>query len=161
MMNFKSFILIVTTIFLSNCNKADESIFVIPSGYSGYIVIFFNQQEGREKEYVENHRLYRIPNNGILKTQFSANNGWSQLPNFYKDTIDTNSLIPFALTLENLDQEEIVAYGGSVGSFMNKNKKINFVEYYVGNKRNITQLLRESESLDLSTLFDQGIPPQE
>ena len=47
-----------------------KDIFLIPKGYIGKITIQYGQVDGQEKEFEGLWRIYRIPNNGILKTNF-------------------------------------------------------------------------------------------
>lgn len=50
--------------------KASDDIFIIPANFKGTIAVIYGQENGTEKEYENSKRLYRIPQNGILKTQF-------------------------------------------------------------------------------------------
>ena len=65
-------IFFITILLLKSCvNYAEKEIIYIPDGYSGTIAIIFNQKKGLSKEYSENSRVYRIPDSGILFTQFA------------------------------------------------------------------------------------------
>lgn len=55
--------------------KAPDVIYVIPDNYRGNICILFNQSNGTNQEYSGTRRVYRIPANGLLKTQFQSNHG--------------------------------------------------------------------------------------
>ncbi|ALI98140.1 DUF6843 domain-containing protein [Rufibacter tibetensis] len=48
-------------------------IYLIPEGFKGNIYVVFNQEQGKPKEFTGLTRVYRIPENGILFTKFSAN----------------------------------------------------------------------------------------
>ena len=73
----KNLLIIVLISILTGCVKnAEPETFLIPEDYSGgVIVIIFNQKNGSVKEYDEGRRIYRIPKNGILHTQFSPVEG--------------------------------------------------------------------------------------
>jgi len=47
-----------------------KNIFLIPEGYTGRIVIIHGCKDGAPKEFDGFTRIYKIPPNGILKTQF-------------------------------------------------------------------------------------------
>lgn len=56
---------------LTGCKKYSESeTFLIPDNYTGTIVIIYNQDTGNKKDYQDDRRLYRVPSDGILYTQF-------------------------------------------------------------------------------------------
>ncbi|MBI1288715.1 MAG: hypothetical protein GC178_14185 [Flavobacteriales bacterium] len=46
--------------------------------FNGVGLVIFNQSDGLPMEFgTDDHaRIYRIPKEGVLKTQFPANNGW-------------------------------------------------------------------------------------
>lgn len=47
--------------------SAEKERHVIPQGFIGEVIIFFDQQNGKEKEYDPlHHRIYLINNDGIL-----------------------------------------------------------------------------------------------
>lgn len=51
--------------------KDEKELFLIPKDFKGTVLIIFDQKDGAEKEYDEEHRrVYKIPNSGILYTQF-------------------------------------------------------------------------------------------
>jgi hypothetical protein len=63
-------------IFYSSCiNTAEKEIILIPDGYIGRIDILFNLEGGNSPKFEKGFRVYEIPENGILKTQFKTNNG--------------------------------------------------------------------------------------
>lgn len=47
--------------------------YLIPENFRGVVYVVFDQENGKEKEYEGIHRVYRIPESGILFTQFSQN----------------------------------------------------------------------------------------
>ncbi|MGB7070289.1 MAG: hypothetical protein WBD22_12410 [Pyrinomonadaceae bacterium] len=63
----------------------DDEIFILPEGYIGFVLILHDQKNGEPGKYESGKRVYEIPSNGILKTQFSLNTGWhSPGKYFYK-----------------------------------------------------------------------------
>lgn len=47
--------------------------YLLPEDFRGVVYVVFDQEKGEEKEYEGIHRVYRIPESGILITQFSEN----------------------------------------------------------------------------------------
>jgi hypothetical protein len=49
--------------------------FLIPEDFRGVVYVVFDQKDGKEKEFEGFRRIYRVPNNGVLFTKFSENQG--------------------------------------------------------------------------------------
>ena len=73
-------------LFLSCGDQAEDTITLIPEDYVGPVLIIYNQDNGAKKEYEDGKRVYRIPENGILKTQFTENYGVQYNDYFYVDS---------------------------------------------------------------------------
>lgn len=67
-------------------NKASEDVFIIPENFKGTIAIVYGQENGNEKEFENGKRLYRIPKNGILKTQFELKGETANFGEYYFET---------------------------------------------------------------------------
>jgi len=52
-----------------------KEIYLIPKDYTGKIEIYFDQADGSAMEFEDSVRVYRIPETGVLKTQFKFNAG--------------------------------------------------------------------------------------
>lgn len=61
----------------------DDEIFILEPGFSGSVYVFYQQPNGHPIEYDRGKRIYRIPTNGVLRTQFSVNTGWHSFGEFY------------------------------------------------------------------------------
>lgn len=79
------FVAIIVTQSLVACRFGQNSIHLIPEGYIGPIIIIFDQPNGLKKRYEKGWRVYEIPNNGILKTQFGPTYGIQQHFYYYVD----------------------------------------------------------------------------
>ncbi|MEZ5039260.1 MAG: hypothetical protein R2828_05195 [Saprospiraceae bacterium] len=55
--------------------KVEPEIHLIPQGYKGLVIIDFGIINGTPPEYEGDFRIYKIPENGKLKTQFQSNLG--------------------------------------------------------------------------------------
>ena len=51
-------------------NSASDDIFLIPEDYRGQVLILYGQENGQPKEFENGWRIYRIPENGVLRTKF-------------------------------------------------------------------------------------------
>lgn len=78
-------LILATGMILNMQSKNEDEIHLLPEGYIGLVVILFNQESGAEKEYEGESRLYRIPANGILKTQFEPNDGIAAVKYFIRN----------------------------------------------------------------------------
>jgi hypothetical protein len=119
--------LIVLTMSFSCTRKAEKEKFLIPKDYRGRVVVFFDQKKGFKKEYIDKARIYRIPANGILLTQFSENPGIQSVDKneiafaFYDDSTKQEKNIPMKPL--NADPKKVYVFNGSTG-------KINDYPYY-------------------------------
>ena len=67
---------------------------MIPNGYRGEIVIFFEEPCGREPIYENGRRLYTLSNAGHLITKFKVNRGYFDREFFFVDEQGSRSKIP-------------------------------------------------------------------
>jgi len=68
--------------------KASDDIFIMTADFKGTIAVIYGQENGTEKEYENGKRLYRIPQNGILKTQFELKGETANFGEYYYLTDD-------------------------------------------------------------------------
>jgi hypothetical protein len=66
------FALMGLIIFLS---FAKREIYLIPDNLEGEVIVVFDQPDGEPEKYLDKKRLYEIPDDGILYTQFKWNSG--------------------------------------------------------------------------------------
>lgn len=55
--------------------KAEPETFLIPEGFRGEFVVFYDEQCGADPRYENDRRIYEIASNGVLVTKFPDNNG--------------------------------------------------------------------------------------
>lgn len=152
----KYILVFLLAIFSLGCNnKVEDVIFIIPKDYTGYVIILFEQENGREKEYEDQKRLYKVSENGILKTKFEAEYGVGNFPTFFYENIEGQQ-IPYKAEFERVELDNVNAFGGSVGK-ANKNLEgtsfVRFALYYIGNKEQIQKAIKESERIDYIELI--------
>ena len=61
--------------FLFSCNYSPPETFLIPEGYKGNIYVVYKQKNGEKEEFEKGRRIYRIPNTGVLFSQFKDDYG--------------------------------------------------------------------------------------
>lgn len=140
---------------LVGCNSTDKEIIIVPKDYTGYILIMFNQPDGKEEIYEGSKRVYEITQNGILKTQFSTNEGWQEFPEYYHEKISVENKLSSFVEIGKVPIDEVIGFRGSNGSIRKNSVDEDFVEfamYYVGNKSEIEEAQKEAEKLDIVKL---------
>lgn len=149
---------IFVSLFLCGCNKAEEEIIVVSKGFKGNILIIFNQASGVAAQYEEGKRIYRIPPNGILKTQLPSNDGWSKMPMFYYEEIGKKNQLPYYPVLRDVKDTSVVfAYGGSVGSVIKDIKteeRIYTTIFQIGTKSEVEELYDKAQKLNIVKLAE-------
>ena len=101
------FIPIVLGYIILEINSASKDIFLIPDNYRGEIIIHYGIENGADKERDGFWRVYKIPSNGILETQYklageSVDNGKAKF--FYvSEDGTTKRLKTYYINSENKD----------------------------------------------------------
>ena len=67
------------------CRHPEPESYYIPKGFQGRINIIFNQSKGESFKYENGRRVYLVPSNGILLTQFKDEYGIVDHQYFYVD----------------------------------------------------------------------------
>jgi hypothetical protein len=79
---------------LASCQNPEPADFLIPKGYSGRVAVVFEQKQGEKPKYANGRRIYEIPSNGILLTQFKAEFGFIDYRYFIVDSNGRQTLLP-------------------------------------------------------------------
>lgn len=142
---------------LLGCDTEEQEIIIAPRNYTGYIIVIFNQEDGKPVKYEGKKRVYEIPSDGVLKTQFNTNGGWSDYPEFYYEAMDPENKITSNILseIESLSMDTIVGFKGATGSIRKNNyddERIRFAKYYIGTKPDIKRAKEEAEKLDIVKL---------
>ena len=53
------------------CRSGEKELTLLPDGYTGPVLVLYEQRDGQPREYRGNWRIFRIPASGVLKTQFN------------------------------------------------------------------------------------------
>jgi len=145
---------LLAMLFITQCQQeVKESVYILPDNYTGYVVVIFDQPDGVEREMLNDKSVYRIPDNGILKTQDRSILGSVQRPSFYFGKVSDSKKIEFVSTAEQLPKNKVVAFGGSTGR-ANKDLEgrdaVEFIQYFIGNEGQIDIAYQAVQQLDIA-----------
>jgi len=79
-------------------SKGPSETFLIPSGYRGEIVVFFDEPCGKQVVSENGRRIYEIDKDGILITQFVKRRGLLDQEFFYVEENGIRNQLPYFLT---------------------------------------------------------------
>jgi hypothetical protein len=79
---------------LVQCKYAENESYLIPTGFRGRVNIIFNQNNGAPPRYENGRRIYLIPSNGILLTQFPGGYGFVNHEYYYVDSGGIRQSLP-------------------------------------------------------------------
>ena len=77
-----------------SCNKVPPETFLIPKDFRGKIHVHFNMPCGQKKESENGRRVYKIPQSGILLSQFTDKQGYIDQKYFLVDIDRKKTLLP-------------------------------------------------------------------
>lgn len=98
---------IFLTLLIAGCsksNKCEKEIYLIPEGFRGELIVYFDQHDGQEIQYEDSVRVYQIPPSGYLKTQFPKNGGCmnnDRIHFYYTDSLGGREPCEYFLNLNH------------------------------------------------------------
>lgn len=114
-------IALVNLFALSSCSQnPDLETYLIPQGFKGRVNIVFNREDGVPPKYENGRRVYQIPANGILLTQFKDEYGFVDRLYYYVDSNGKRTPLPVYKQESNPDGtvKWIVTDSNEVGIFL-------------------------------------------
>jgi hypothetical protein len=149
-------LIIFTLIALIRClQSGEDSIFLIPEKFEGNIIIIFNQKKGAEVEYDKGARVYRIPENGVMKTKFPPNYGTHWTDRFYFQKRFQRAEIPHMISLADTSiygKNEAVIYNVETGT----SGSLHFLVFSVTRINKLDSILRERSPFIWETIPSGG-----
>jgi len=137
-------ILLLLMLLLPNCTaSADGEIYLIPKGYTGIIVIFYAQPNGKDIIKEGKSRLLEISKNGTLYTKFKANKGVMSISDtkfFYVD--DQKNRTPITFDPENkFPKDSTPAIFALKDGFIETEKtgEVRFTAFIIGSFNNMAK----------------------
>lgn len=76
------------------CKNPEPEDYLLPEGFKGRATVIFNQKEGVPTKYENGRRIYEIPANGILLTQFKDQYGIVNHHYFYIENNGKKTALP-------------------------------------------------------------------
>jgi hypothetical protein len=100
----------------SSCQQPVQQVFVLPPSYVGPVVIVFDDHMGTATEFQGKKRVYRIPETGVLVTQFSTVRGIVDNEYIYEAPGQPAKRLEYAEDLPTAVPQDTMVYGGGVSS---------------------------------------------
>jgi len=146
-------ILIAGISYLWHTQVGETEIFLLPKGYQGAVYIIYNQKNGKPAKYENGSRLYEVPTEGVIPSQFGPYDGWSSFPKCYYVESDgkSRSEIPFETENKNRKNDTLQACCLSAGtSLKNGGKPVVYSMFYIGTKQAIDSASIKEEKREIS-----------
>lgn len=151
--------ILVSLLLFAGCRESvdcEREIYLVPEGFRGKIIVFFDQQDGQEQQFEEDARLYRIPSSGYLKSKFEKNRGCmgdNRIQFYYENDYGDRQPLDYFLNIDRdsipMDQDYVLF------SFLSdKNKKPDFVIHFVGELKEFNELTQSVKYLDPVAILD-------
>lgn len=115
----KAYLIVPLGLFvLCSCGPQRETI-LIPQGFAGRVNIIFRQQNGAPPKYENGRRVYEIPSNGLLLTQFKDEYGLIDQEYYFVDSAGKRTrLRSFSDSVSGADRDVTGIYlEGTTGQF--------------------------------------------
>jgi hypothetical protein len=139
-----SYLLIACSLFLSCKKEAEKEVFYLHEGFSGPVAVIFDQEKGVSKEYDIDSRIYRIPLNGVLYTQFPRVQGLLNQKFYYVNSSgDKLELSSMVLLTTTFDSSTVYVLKGVDGKF----GQVKYIYFSIGKPSKSDSLMREGYKL--------------
>ena len=148
-------ILLYLSVLFFSCNAGDKEAIIVPKDFKGYIVIIYSQKTGFPSQYDNGKRIYKIPRDGIYKTQLASNNGLRDLPDFYYEKITPERQLPSYAEFDKIPPNVVVGFMGarvSANKDYEGKRLVEYSLYYIGTKDDIRKSIDEAERVDVTTI---------
>lgn len=129
----------------SRTTKCEKEVYLLPKGFHGKVMIFFDQPDGQEKLWEGDARLYKIPPGGLMKSRFPKNGGCmndKRMAFYYLDSLGKRIPLLYFLDMAGTtippDSNYVV-----FSLLSNKGSRNPFVIHLVGTALEFTELTRD------------------
>lgn len=152
-------LIIFSVVVFSSCNKTtdcEKEIYLLPPGFRGELIVYFDQDDGQPEIYEDSARVYRIPRSGYLKTRFQKNGGCmtdNRIRFFYEDSSGNREELDYFL---NLNKDSIPTNRDYVlfTLLSDKDSKPDFVIHLIGTVQEFKELTNGVRNLDPIGILD-------
>lgn len=152
-------VFILLLVVTSGCQKSiqcEKEIYLLPEGFRGKMIVFFDQPDGEVIQYEDSTRVYAIPSSGYLRTQFPRNGGCmndDRIKFFYVDSLGTREPLDYFLNLpkDSLPKDRDYV----VFTFLsNPESKPDFVVHLIGGLYEFNELTQSMHLLQPVKILD-------
>ena len=136
----------------------EKETFLFPENFRGAAYIIYHQKNGEPKAYEQNRRLYQIPDNGILFTQFKAEYGRTDQDYFFVDrTGKRTALVQKEAWISSKNNDEpprdstvvsLLQTGAMGGSSLTDSPDFHYTKFFVGAYQQPQPLAEEQLSFE-------------
>jgi len=140
------------------CRVTDpaDGIYLLPEGFTGGVVIFFDRPDGVMPEMEDGRYVYEIPRDGILKVRSSTGSRFLRRDYYYLSDDGTRRKVESLritgdkdvngqpqkmfgnISPEDYETKIFVTNAGGLGSFNTREGTIQFTSFIVGTPKNST-----------------------
>jgi len=133
-------------------------MYILPKGYRGLVLVIYNQQSGKPAKYIDGKRVFEIPGDGILKTQFSPNRDWHRPDTYFYVENGKMIEIPY---IEHRDLKgdpiHVCCFSSGKADKRPNDNSIDYDEFYVGTKSEIEKAMEKAHKMKIADLIE---PPK-
>ena len=108
---FPFFLIIILILLTAGCWTSDPDVYLIPEGYIGPVVVAFEQEDGEPVRRSGDTLVYRIPPDGVLRTQAPFPDGYHHIFYYYVDAQGRRSPLPMHSPIEEVPESETQVFG--------------------------------------------------
>ena len=140
---------------MNSCLLGQDQIFLLPNGYKGVVIVIYNQQNGQPPKYLQGKRVYEIPEDGVLKTQFAPNNSWRRPDKFFYLADGKMTEIPYVINTRELREDAVQTCclsSGKTGKAVN-DWSIEYDQFDVGTKSDIEKASEKANKIRIGDLI--------
>lgn len=147
------FCLLIFFCFFNRIVLGEDDIYILPINYEGNVYIIHEQHDGEACKYEKGKRVYEIPSNGILKTQFDLNEDWQNIPIVFYEENNIREKIPFELFGNEVKKDgTIQACCLSTGVYYNDTSSVTYTVFTVGTEKNIGSFHEKRAYMNLDSI---------
>jgi len=148
--------ILTTVLFLAiiaGCSRStpcEKEIYLMPEGFRGQMIVYFDQPDGQAIQYEDEARLYLLPPTGLLKTQFPRNGGCmgdNRIQFYYEDEMGDREKIDFWMDVP-LDSIPANTDYVLMTFLSEKGTKPDFTIHLIGTKQEFKSLTKSIRDID-------------
>lgn len=120
-------------------------IYVVPTNFSGRVVVVYDSTRGQPAVYSGKSRLFEIPTDGFLWTKHGLDSSeMVEIPQIYRGTILPDNRIDFIESGVAIEPNDVVATMPTSGMTMvdNETRRVVYSQFYVGTEIAIDSAMR-------------------